>query len=340
MIEQYLLMLEDTRLSDYDRIRGAIESRIMELEAEYRYHGVSRPFLSALEEITSLAEGLHACIEEDRAAIEKLCFKLQRILLQVRGEYVELTPVSADSPVSDEKEQYPISSVSIRSQSLSFSLDHGGDDTACCVEYRHNPDVMEKVRHLLNSIVKSDNEILLDALWHTSATCFMCGECCKSYRVEVTPIDVDRMASHFHMTVEAFRKKYLFPPAFAWNEGNAMLAKIDPQPPDQHFSYSECLFLRNREKGMSYCSIYEARPDVCREYHASNQLCKRIHQLKRAESLVDNIVSLEIEAHTLVLVTKQTTCQDPPHIRLDMEEEKQILAAYNSLKKALRECVN
>jgi hypothetical protein len=39
-------------------------------------------------------------------------------------------------------------------------------------------------------------------------------------------------------------------------------------------------------------------------------------------------------------VTKQTICQDPPRIRLDMEEEKQILAANNSLKKALRGYVN
>jgi len=333
-IERYLLMLENTRLSDYSRIREALESRLTELEAEYRCLGISRAFLAALEEVTSLAEGLHGCIEENRADIERICYRARRILLQIRGEYAEPGPIPAKSHAGSDM-HCRISSASIWPRSLRFSIAREGQDAHYYVEYEKNQAVTERVRHLLMTIAKSDNEALIDALWHISAPCFKCGECCKSYRVEVTPMDVDRMASHFHMTNDAFRKKYLNPPAFSWNEGNAILAKIDSPPLDEHFNYSGCIFLRRMGSNAAYCSIYEARPDVCREYHASNLMCKRIHQMRRADSLVDNIISLDIEEETLVLVTKRTACQEPPQLRIDLREEKDIMESYTSLAEAL-----
>jgi Fe-S-cluster containining protein len=228
-----------------------------------------------------------------------------------------------------------IDNVIVQPCSLSFQQSEPTGGHPHSLDYSHHPEILARARQLISTIVDIDNEELLDALRPEDSSCFMCGECCRCYRLEVTPVDIARMASHYAMTREAFRDKYLYPSLFSWNEGNGLMGKQNRAPSDISYNYSDCIFLRKKGEGLSYCSIYEARPDSCRDYTPTNWICRKMHQRNRAGELTDNIASLEITGTELTLLTEETSGREPLSICLDMKEEKLIGEAYSKLKEEL-----
>jgi uncharacterized protein len=84
--------------------------------------------------------------------------------------------------------------------------------------------------------------------------CAQCpGYCCSYDRIEVTKKDIARLAKHFSLTYEAAEKKFT---KFAWGE-RVLRHKKD------HIYKSMCQFFDQSERR---CTIYLARPEVCREY--------------------------------------------------------------------------
>jgi hypothetical protein len=78
--------------------------------------------------------------------------------------------------------------------------------------------------------------------------------CCSIYeRVEVTKRDINRLAKYFGVSFETARRRY----TTKW-EGEPVLRRV----PDQIFPET-CIFLDQEKRG---CTIYHARPEVCREY--------------------------------------------------------------------------
>jgi uncharacterized protein len=78
--------------------------------------------------------------------------------------------------------------------------------------------------------------------------------CCSVYeRVKVTKRDVNRLAKHFNVTYEAAERRYT-----RTVEGERVLKRVD----DVIFERT-CMFLNQETRG---CSIYHARPAVCREF--------------------------------------------------------------------------
>lgn len=79
--------------------------------------------------------------------------------------------------------------------------------------------------------------------------------CCSIYeRVEVKPRDLQRLARHFGLSVAAaerrFTKRY-------GDKERVLRRQVDP------LLGRTCKFLNLETRG---CTIYEARPQVCREY--------------------------------------------------------------------------
>jgi Fe-S-cluster containining protein len=72
-------------------------------------------------------------------------------------------------------------------------------------------------------------------------------------RVKVTKRDVNRLAKHFNTTYEAAERRYT-----REVEGERVLKRVD----DVIFDRT-CMFLNQETRG---CSIYHARPAVCREF--------------------------------------------------------------------------
>jgi Fe-S-cluster containining protein len=86
---------------------------------------------------------------------------------------------------------------------------------------------------------------------------FNCSKCpayCCSYdRIEVTRRDIKRLARHFGLTYEQAEKRYT---KVAYGE-RVLRRQSD------HIFKRVCQFL---DKESRRCTVYEARPAVCREY--------------------------------------------------------------------------
>ena len=83
--------------------------------------------------------------------------------------------------------------------------------------------------------------------------------CCSVYeRVQVTKRDLNRLAKHFGVSVETARRRY----TTRWKD-ERILRRTD----DEIFEQA-CVFLNQETRG---CSIYHARPGVCREYPARSR---------------------------------------------------------------------
>ena len=80
--------------------------------------------------------------------------------------------------------------------------------------------------------------------------------CCSIYdRVQVTKRDINRLAKHFGVSKETARRRY----TKMW-EQERVLRRVK----DVIFEET-CMFLDQETRG---CTIYHARPAVCREYPA------------------------------------------------------------------------
>jgi Fe-S-cluster containining protein len=78
--------------------------------------------------------------------------------------------------------------------------------------------------------------------------------CCSIYeRVQVTKRDITRLAKHFGVSFETARRRF----TKKW-EDERVLKKVE----DKLFTET-CIFLDQEKRG---CTIYHARPNVCREY--------------------------------------------------------------------------
>src|SRR3712207_434069 len=87
---------------------------------------------------------------------------------------------------------------------------------------------------------------------------FDCGKCpafcCSIYeRVQVTKRDITRLAKHFGVTFEAARRRF----TKQWEDERVLKRVKDTIFPET------CMFLDQERRG---CTIYHARPAVCREY--------------------------------------------------------------------------
>ena len=79
--------------------------------------------------------------------------------------------------------------------------------------------------------------------------------CCSYARIPVTDADVERLAAHHGVSVEAANRKYI-------KNGTEKGERVLRHRADEHFD-SICVFLDQETRG---CSIYEARPEICRDF--------------------------------------------------------------------------
>jgi Fe-S-cluster containining protein len=80
--------------------------------------------------------------------------------------------------------------------------------------------------------------------------------CCAIYdRVQVTKRDINRLARHFAVTYEVAEQRF----TTLWQDERVLRRRADP------IFGKACRFLDPRTRG---CTVYHARPTVCREYPA------------------------------------------------------------------------
>lgn len=114
-------------------------------------------------------------------------------------------------------------------------------------------DAIEKGKVIENGKVKNDRSL------RVLFNCLKCPAYCCSYdRIEVTRRDVKRLARHFGLTYEQAEARYT---KIAYGERVLRHRK-------DHIFKRVCQFLDENERR---CTIYHARPGVCREYPDSTR---------------------------------------------------------------------
>ncbi len=81
--------------------------------------------------------------------------------------------------------------------------------------------------------------------------CLQCGNCCRTTGPLLLSKDVDRLAGHFRIRPAEFTERHL---------------RID-EDGDYVFRSMPCPFLEDD----NYCSVYENRPNACREFPHTQQ---------------------------------------------------------------------
>ena len=95
----------------------------------------------------------------------------------------------------------------------------------------------------------------------TRYNCSKCpGYCCSYPRIEITAEDLQRLAAHFEMSAKKTRKRFA-EKVKANGKGDGTVATLLHQ--DDEIFGSICIFFDLKKRR---CSIYEARPGICRDY--------------------------------------------------------------------------
>ncbi|GAB2652626.1 YkgJ family cysteine cluster protein [Flavihumibacter cheonanensis] len=114
--------------------------------------------------------------------------------------------------------------------------------------------VIERKRTLKRFLTKLENErprgidkitpVIEQEVW-SEVDCLTCANCCKKMSPTFTKQDLIRISAHLHMTVDAFKEKWLF---------------FDKKDKDWMNVKQPCQFL---DLKTNMCSIYEVRPADC-----------------------------------------------------------------------------
>ncbi|MFP5471086.1 MAG: YkgJ family cysteine cluster protein [Bacteroidia bacterium] len=112
--------------------------------------------------------------------------------------------------------------------------------------------------------LKQMNTRKVDEFFHTlhdeafeKIDCLKCANCCKTTSPLFRNIDIERLSKHLKIKEQHFTETYL---------------KID-EDGDYVFKSAPCPFLMDD----NYCSVYESRPNACREYPHTNR--KKMQQI-------------------------------------------------------------
>ncbi|MBN1443352.1 MAG: YkgJ family cysteine cluster protein [Planctomycetes bacterium] len=85
--------------------------------------------------------------------------------------------------------------------------------------------------------------------------------CCRKYNVLLRDADVERLARHLEMPEALFRKKFTTS-AVDWCGDYSRQLTCDTDADGEE----KCVFLKQDEQGLWRCSVYEQRPQICRDF--------------------------------------------------------------------------
>lgn len=131
-------------------------------------------------------------------------------------------------------------------------------------QLKYNAAQNKKAHQKLIQQLKKLKPYDVDELFHTQheqvfaeLDCLQCGNCCKTTPPLLINEDINRISKHLKITTKNFLEKYV----------------VKDEDGDLVFNQTPCVFLGSN----NYCSIYEARPNACREYPHTNR--KKMHQI-------------------------------------------------------------
>ena len=137
----------------------------------------------------------------------------------------------------------------------------------CFVEYHQlleEGKSKKKINRKLIQRLKKSKPKDLDSVAHEAhdeafeeIDCLNCANCCKTTSPGMNERDVDRLAKHLRLRPSEVIDRYM----------------VLDEEGEYVFRSAPCPFLG----ADNYCSVYESRPNACREYPHTNR--KRFHQI-------------------------------------------------------------
>ncbi|MDQ7824127.1 MAG: YkgJ family cysteine cluster protein [Candidatus Eremiobacteraeota bacterium] len=277
-----------------------------------------------LEELAEKMEALGNAAPPESESLRFLFAKVSRMTAFIAEETARMERGGEEPPRL-------IESLTLYPEFLSVLTPVNGTEVPRSFSYRDNPGLLSLVRQLVALIGQSQDPVVQESLWNTDATCFLCGECCCCYGVEISPYDIERISCHLEISLEETWKRYLKKGPYSWNEHIGLLLKADPSGKSDYWSSlyenvfersSEtegavepprppeelcaprfaCVFLKSQGV-REYCSIYQARPSTCSNYSPYNKPCQRVGLSERPDIHAGNIVSLTVKGKVLSLTS-------------------------------------
>lgn len=233
------------------------------------------------------------------------------------------------------REKTGVESISIYPQMLVIHVEREGEIFPNPVPINYTRELLESIRDLVKSLVTLEGEKHQQAVTEENPPCYLCGECCRVYSVEINPLDVLRIADNLGMTEKEFREEYLIQPRFSWNPGDGILIKERNSISGRR----ECKFLEKKEDGFFYCSIHEFKPEICGKYTSRNKLCRAINNPIYWYRLPSNIERIDLSSDRLDMHTSYTRGRSLGPQQIEWREYNSLIGPVNRLLKAVEEIV-
>lgn len=260
--------------------------------------------------------------------------KLIDILKEKAGRLLELKRVPPEAPGHCGRDD-EIDRLSLFPSYMTVIRKRGGLSVTDSIPYRESNEILKNVRELVSRVTSFSDPLLWEILWHTELHCLLCGECCRNFRVEISPYDIERLADYFGISMGEARARYVYPPIFSCNEADGILAKKCGTRLDQKMSASECIFLEEQSSGVSTCGIYPIRPEVCRRYSPTDTLCLEVSVKKHRDGFIQNIVCIEIRKGLLEVYSRISLMKSTPPFAMHLGEDPELQKKYRALEDSI-----
>ncbi len=330
----YLSNLPVDKQDRVDYIASEAERIIGELFEDFYRQGADDKLterVDGIAEVVASLDNLTSMGREKPELLEHLWKKINDLRRLMENKLPPPSAViSPDTCEKRESPDYGISAMRLLSESLYAMKERNGVIEQRIFLFRVYPVLLEPVRAFLKALISIDETQIRVALKQGEPQCTLCGACCRNYSVEVSPLDIDRLADYFDIDRDEVCATYLVPGRFSWNYGDYIIKWADNPG-----SRKDCIFIRKKSEQLYYCSIYEGRPQVCRDYTARNRLCEKTNFTSNIELYPSNIISIDIFDGYLYLATYYTHQAQVPPLVLRLADFDTLNEAYRMLAKGL-----
>jgi Fe-S-cluster containining protein len=324
-------LLSDLRAEPPDTDIGRLWLTLLSLrdvEDLYFRDGVSADLVSRL---SGLIDDIAGCDEAGSACgkpLELIHARAERLVAMIEGD------IDAISKPSELEEKRIVRSRLLPDVALVI-ISQSGSESDHIVPYSCHPELLAAVRELVLFIAGIPDPVVMEAMWHLDSQCFLCGECCRIFSVEITPYDIKCLAEHLGLSEDDMWKHYLYPGRFSWNGGNGILKKKSDLKTEHHGSPSDCVFLDTYKNERHLCSVYEARPEVCRGFSSDSLKCREKSALSRSDRLAENLRYMDMDGDSLFLTTARIQAKKSGPLRVYAKRDDRLLALCRKIQEAL-----
>jgi Fe-S-cluster containining protein len=259
------------------------------------------PRFLAIKEVIDNFDSLTSMWKKDPEKLQQLWVKVRQLngMLCSRGS-------AGSNESSNKKEDCSLEEaravICIGPEALAVELKSADTPSVTTLYYHENARLLSLVRQFMQAIVASGEPGLVDVLGHPDPYCILCGACCNSYDLDITAVDIERIADFLGISEKELWGRHLEPGERTWNRRDGRIRRLRKDD-----SEGDCVFLEAKGPVETFCRIYEARPQMCRDYQWNNRLCQKKSIALKGHEHMEYILSCHVADDMAHLITHQTS---------------------------------